>query len=169
MQRILVMGVSAGAGKSTFADALGDRLGFPVTYLDGLYFERGWKEVSDEVFKERQKDVASNDTWIIEGNYSKTLSVRENRADTIIYTELPLWLCLVRVCKRRIRFHRQTRPELGEGCPEKLDWAFLKYIVTTYKGRKRSMRNRMEHYRVSGKRVIILHSRRQVHEFLENL
>lgn len=169
MQRILVVGVSAGTGKSTFARALGEKLSFSVTYLDGLYFEAGWKEVSSEVFQQRQADVISNSTWIIEGNYSNTLSVRDERADTIIYLELPLSLCLYRVLKRRVRFHRQTRPELGEGCPERLNFEFLKYIVITYKKRKLSMSNKMQQYQDSGKKVFLLQSRQQIDGFLKNL
>lgn len=75
MQRILVMGVSARAGKSTFARALGGNLSYPITYLDGLYFEPGCPEVSTKVFQQRQADIASTFFWIIEGNYSKTSSI----------------------------------------------------------------------------------------------
>lgn len=41
MKRILVMGVSAGAGKSTFARELGVKLNYPVTYLDSLFLNQG--------------------------------------------------------------------------------------------------------------------------------
>ncbi|WP_037593079.1 hypothetical protein [Sporosarcina sp. D27] len=167
MNRILVMGVSAGTGKSTFARTLGEKLNYPVTYLDSLYFEPGWKEVSDEVFQRRQVDATVGSNWIIEGNYSKTLSVRENYADTVVYLELPLYLCLFRVLKRRIKYHHQTRPELGKECPEKLDWEFLKYIVTTYRRRKLDMQSRMHRYTEDGKKVFHLQSRRQIQDFLQ--
>ncbi|MCM3757172.1 topology modulation protein [Sporosarcina aquimarina] len=169
MHRILVMGVSAGAGKSTFARTLGEKLNYPVTYLDRLFFEPGWKEVAEEVFEQRQVEATSGSNWIIEGNYSRTVSVREKRADTIVYLELPLYLCLYRVLKRRIRYHRQTRPELGKECPEKLDWEFFKYIVTTYRRRKLEMQGRMRRYADEGKRVFHLQSRRQIRDFLRNL
>ncbi|REB07424.1 topology modulation protein [Sporosarcina sp. BI001-red] len=169
MQRILVMGISAGAGKSTFARSLGEMLNYPVTYLDSLYFEPGWKEVPLEIFEQRQVEATADSTWIIEGNYSSTVSVREKRADTIVYLELPLYLCLYRVLKRRIRYHRQTRPELGKDCPEKLDWEFLKYIVTTYGRRKVGMRGRMLRYAEEGKMVFHLQSRRQIRDFLHEL
>lgn len=169
MQRILVMGISAGAGKSTVARILGEKLNYPVTYLDSLYFEPGWKEVNDAIFQQRQVDVTVGSSWVIEGNYSRTLQVREKYADTIVYLELPLYLCLYRVVKRRIRYHRQTRPDMGKECPEKLDWEFLKYIVTTYRRRKVDMRGRMRRYVVEGKKVFLLQSRRQVQDFLQKL
>lgn len=167
MQRIVVLGVSAGVGKSTFARLLGAKLKLPVTFLDGLYFGPGWKEVGENVFQQRQAEVSAQRAWIIEGNYSKTLSIREAHADTIIYLELPLLVCLARVVKRRVKFHQQTRPELGVGCPEKLDWEFLKYIVTTYKRRKLTMRSRMNQYEQEGKEVIRLYTRRQIREYLQ--
>lgn len=169
MQRILVMGISAGAGKSTVARILGEKLNYPVTYLDSLYFEPGWKEVSDEVFQQRQVDATLGATWVIEGNYSRTLPVREKYADTVVYLELPLYLCLYRVVKRRIRYHRQTRPDMGKECPEKLDWEFLKYIVTTYRRRKVDMRGRMRRYVEEGKKVFRFQSRRQIQDFLQKL
>lgn len=168
MKRILVMGVSAGSGKSTFARQLGEKLNYPVTHLDSLYFEPGWKEVSQEVFVERQADVTKEPTWIIEGNYSRSLFVREARADAVIYLELPLYICLVRVLKRRITYHGQTRPDMGEQCLEKLNWSFLKYILTTYGRRKGDMRNRMDRYANEDKNVFSLNSRKQIQDFLDS-
>lgn len=167
MKRILVIGVSAGAGKSTFSSCLGEKLNYPVTHLDSLYFSPGWNEVSEEVFVQRQRIATAESSWVIEGNYSRTLSVRDVRADTVVYLELPFYLCLVRVFKRRIRYHGQTRPDMGKGCHEKLDWAFLKYILTTYRRRKIEMRNRMERYVDDGKKVFVLQSRRQIKDFLD--
>lgn len=111
----------------------------------------------------------ASSSWIMEGNYSKSASVREERADTLIYLELPLYLCLYRVLKRRIRYHRQTRPELGEACPEKLDWKFLKYIVTTYKRRRVDMRKRIKRFLIEGKKVVHLQSRREIQEFISQI
>lgn len=167
MRRILVMGVSAGAGKSTVARTLGEILDYPVIFLDSLYFEPGWQEVTDEVFEQRQLNATKGSAWIIEGNYSKTVPIRETNADTVIYLEIPLYLCLFRVLKRRIRYHKQTRPEMGKDCNEKLDWKFLKYIVTTYGRRKVDMRKRMRKYTDDGKNVVFLQSRIQIREFLQ--
>lgn len=32
-------------------------------------------------------------------------------------------LCMYRIVKRRVMYRNQTRPDMNEGCPEKLDWA----------------------------------------------
>ena len=43
MKRVIVIG-SGGAGKSTLAKALGERLELPVVHLDAQFWQVGWKE-----------------------------------------------------------------------------------------------------------------------------
>jgi adenylate kinase family enzyme len=42
MRRVMVVG-SGGAGKSTFAGALGAHTGLPVTHLDWHFWRPGWE------------------------------------------------------------------------------------------------------------------------------
>ncbi|MFG6115422.1 topology modulation protein [Halobacillus sp. MO56] len=171
MKRIMVLGVSAGVGKSTFARKMGEALQINVYHLDALYWKPGWVEASLEEFKEAQRDILKEKTWIIEGNYSKTFDIRTECADTIIYLELPRNVCLYRAVKRWLMNIGKTRPDMGEGCKEKLDWEFLKYIYTTYKPRKRIMKERMyalqsqEHI----KDIITLKSKHEIESYLESL
>jgi adenylate kinase family enzyme len=165
MNRIMVIGVSAGAGKSTFARRLGERTGIEVTHLDRLFWKPGWVEASIEEFSEAQRQVVQNDEWIIEGNYTGTFDIREPHADTVIYLELPLRTCLYRVLKRRIQYHGKTRNDIGEGCPEKMDRAFLKFILTTYGPRKKKMVERMRNYVEEGKTVHYLRTKKEIADF----
>ncbi|GER66892.1 topology modulation protein [Weizmannia acidilactici] len=169
MKRILVIGVSAGAGKSTFARRLGEKLGIEVIHLDALFWKPGWKEASLEEFRASQMEVVQKDTWIMEGNYSNSIDIREAAADTVFYLELPLLVCLYRVVKRRILNHGKTRPDMGKGCEEKLDFKFLKFIVSTYHSRKKKMVERIESYKQMGKTVIVLKGRKQINAFLKNM
>jgi len=166
MNRIMVIGVSAGVGKSTFARRLGELTRIEVTHLDRLYWKPGWVEVSDAEFCDAQQQVVPNDEWIIEGNYSKTFAIREPHANTVIYLELPLLICLYRVLKRRMQYRGKTRSDMGEGCKEKIDKAFLKFIVTTYGPRKREMLKRLRRYREEGKTVHYLKTPKQIEEFI---
>ena len=167
MNRILVIGVASGAGKSTFARRLGELTGIEVTHLDRLFWKPGWVEAPAEEFSEAQQQVVRNDKWIIEGNYTGTINIREAYADTIIYLELPLHVCLYRVLKRRIQYHGKTRKDVGEDCEEKIDWAFLKFILTTYGPRKEKMVERMQRYANEGKTVHYLKTRQQIQGFLD--
>jgi adenylate kinase family enzyme len=51
MRRIIVIGIP-GAGKSTFARRLGDKLNLPVYHLDRYFWSPGWKASSPEAFDE---------------------------------------------------------------------------------------------------------------------
>jgi len=81
----MVLGISAGVGKSTFAQQLGDRLNISVYHLDAFYWKPGWIEAGLPEFKSKQEEVVVRDSWIIEGNYSSTYDLRASYADTIIY------------------------------------------------------------------------------------
>ena len=54
MRRVLVIG-NSGSGKSTFARALGDRTGLPVTHIDQLFWLPGWVLVS--IFDNGQEEL----------------------------------------------------------------------------------------------------------------
>lgn len=162
----MVIGVSPGVGKSTFARRLGGVTGIEVTHLDRFYWKPNWVEATLEEFSAVQQQVVQNEQWIIEGNYSSTIPIREPHADTVIYLELPLRVCLYRVLKRRVQFHGKTRNDVGEGCKEKIDKAFLKFIVSTYDARKKKMIERMQRYAEEGKTVHYLKTSAQIEGFL---
>ncbi|AIY04292.1 DNA topology modulation protein [Planococcus sp. PAMC 21323] len=171
MNRIIVLGVSAGVGKSSFARKLSDKTMIPVYHLDAYFWKPGWVENSEEEFSAEQRKLVAKEQWIIEGNYSSTYGIRQQRADTIIYLELPLIVCLYRVVKRRVMYHGKTRPDLGEGCPEKLDAAFLKFIVTTYSGRKIKMRKRIDQFEKENphNQVLLLRNQKEINQFANGL
>ncbi|MCL5115535.1 MAG: topology modulation protein [Firmicutes bacterium] len=171
MQRILVMGVSSGVGKSTFARRLGESLKLPVYHLDTLFWNPGWLESSPEEFRARQAALTIHDAWIIEGNYTQTYELRAERADTIIYLELPLALCIFRVVRRWLTNLGRTRPDMGEGCLEKLDWAFLSFIITTYHNRKRTMVKTLAQFEAKSpqNRAIHLRGRRAIKKYLQKI
>lgn len=171
MKKLMVTGVSAGAGKSTFAAELGKNLEIPVHHLDSLYWKRGWVEADPEEFRKAQEKIAAGDSWIIEGNYTSSFDIRLKEADTFIYLEVPLSVCLFRVLKRWLTNLGKTRPDMAEGCPEKMEWAFLKFIITTYSGRKVKMRKYMQEFLEadSANRVIFLGNQKQIDGFIKNL
>lgn len=171
MERIMVIGVSAGVGKSTFARRLGDHLNIDVYHLDTFYWRPGWVEAPLEDFISAQKEVLSHDKWIMDGNYSNSFHLRSKLADTIIYLELPLSVCLYRVIKRWLSNLGNTRLDMGKGCNEKLDWQFIKFIMTTYFPRKKEMKARFADLQKSApeKLIVILKSRHEIEGYLWNM
>lgn len=171
MKRIMVIGVSAGVGKSTFAQKLGKVLKINVHHLDALYWKPNWVEATQEEFSEAQQEIVKHDHWIMEGNYRNTIQIRTKHADTLIYLELPLYVCLYRVVKRWLKNIGKTRPDMGNGCKEKLDWKFIKFIYTTYYPRKRNMVGLFQSFQALNPKneIIILKSRQEIETYLDNL
>lgn len=168
VEKIIIMGVSPGVGKSTFGRCLSEELGVEVTHLDRLYWRPNWVEAPYEVFREAQEKIVQRDQWIIEGNYTGTLDIREQCADTVIYLERPLIVCLYRVLKRRIHYQGRNREDMAEGCQEKIDWEFVKFIVQTYRSRKKEMKKRMKRYVEEGKTVYYLKTSAEIKTFFTN-
>ncbi len=166
----MVMGVSAGAGKSTFARKLGKKLDIDVYHLDAYFWKPDWVQASKEEFRDSNQKIVDQDQWIIEGNYSTTYDIRAPRADTIIYLELPLTICMYRVVKRWLTNIGKTRPDMGAGCKEKLDYPFIKFIITTYHKRKQKMRIRFREFQEAdpSKKVIILKGRKEIQAYFDN-
>lgn len=171
MERIMVIGVSAGAGKSTFARRLGGVMDLPVHHLDAHFWKPGWVESEEKEFRQRQEELVKSERWVIEGNYSSSMDIRLHACDGLIQLELPLWLCLWRVLKRRIQYRNKTRPDMAPGCPEKLDFAFLKFIVTTYYGRRESHRLMVQRLLSENpeKAVHVLRHPREIERFLQQI
>ncbi len=81
--------------------------------------------------------LASGKEWIIDGNYGRTMDIRLQEADPVIFLDYPAYLSWLRVLKRRVQYHAKTRPDMGEGCPKKVDRQFLKWIFVTAKTKDR--------------------------------
>ncbi|WP_088009186.1 topology modulation protein [Indiicoccus explosivorum] len=169
MNKVMVVGVSAGAGKSTFARRLGEKTGLPVHHLDAYFWNPGWRESTVEEFTEKTAGLVERNRWIIEGNYSTTYELRAAEADTLIYIELPLRVCLYRVLNRWRKNKGRTRIDLAPDCEDKMEWAFLSFIIRTYADRKVKMRGRLREFEAArpGNRSIILVGQRQINGFLE--
>lgn len=129
MQRILVIGCSGG-GKSTLARKLGAKLGIPVVSLDGIWWQPGWVPLGHEKFRPLVEKMVEAESWIIEGNYSDTFPLRLARADTVIWIDRPRLMSFARAFGRFLKLRGTVREEMGEGCPEKFDLEFARYIWT---------------------------------------
>lgn len=99
MKRVIILG-SCGAGKSVFAKKLAGFTSLPLHHLDKLYWKPYWEESDIDDFTKRLLVLINDKEWIIDGNYSRTITLRAARADTIIFLDYPRWLCIVRVLKR---------------------------------------------------------------------
>lgn len=129
--KIAILGHS-GSGKSTLASVLGDKYGLPVLHFDSIHFLPGWVE-TDRPYKRKIVTEfldANPEGWVIDGNYLKICAQRRfEEADRILYLDFPRRVCLPRVLKRWVKYRGKTRPDMGEGCEEKVDREFLLWVL----------------------------------------
>ena len=128
MKRVMIIG-PCGAGKSTLSHRLAELLDLPLHHLDKLHWKPGWVEGSKQDLRDALSAIIDQERWLIDGNYGGTMELRLTRADTVVYLDYPVWLCLWRAAKRVWQFNGQTRPDMGEDCPERFDWEFFRYIA----------------------------------------
>jgi adenylate kinase family enzyme len=126
MQRIMVVG-SSGAGKTTLANSLAEKLRLPVIHLDTHYWLPGWKAPSGDGWRQRMEGLADGPEWILDGNFAESFQARMSRADTMIWLDYPRLVCMRRIFARAIRDRGKSRPDLPPGCPEQLDLPTLRF------------------------------------------
>ncbi len=99
MQRVSIAGIP-GAGNTTLARALADRLGVPHIELDALNHGPGWTEATPVELRDRVEAALSATTtgWVADGNYHRKLGdLIVSRVDTFVWIDLPLALSLSRI------------------------------------------------------------------------
>jgi len=160
--KIMIIG-SGGSGKTTLAKELGRIKNLPVIHLDKHFWNSGWIETPREEWRETQQALFASDSWIADGNYTGTLELRLERADTILFLDLPRSLRIYRVIKRWLQNIGKTRGDMPEGCPEKIDFAFLLWI---WNYKKDTWPGMQEKITASKKDCIILKSRKNIKRFL---
>lgn len=131
-QKIAVVGYS-GSGKSSLARAFAEKYGSPLLHLDRVFWLPHWMERQRGESRRIIGDfLDQNDGWVIDGNYRHPeyhYARRMAEADRIIVLALPRAACLSRALARWRRLRGQNRASIGEGCPEKIDAEFIKWIL----------------------------------------
>lgn len=167
MNRVMVIGCG-GAGKSTLARALGEKTGLPVVHLDQIWWAPGnWQHLGDAEFVERLTEEMEKPRWILDGNFNRTIELRLDACDTVIYLDYPRLVCLKGWLGRVIQNRGKARPDMAAGCTERLDLEFAKWIWNFNKTKRPIYYELLS--RAEGKQVVILKSRCQAERFLEGL
>ena len=167
MERIAVIGCG-GAGKSTFSRRLGAILDLPVHHLDTVFWRAGWVPIPRAEFAEAQRELTSAPRWIIDGNYRSTMDVRFAVADTIVFLDYPMIVCLGGALRRwaRCRFLGEPRPDMTPGHLERFDASYVSWIISYRLTRRAAVLERLSAL-PAGTSVVALRSRREADAFIE--
>lgn len=166
--KIAIIGYS-GSGKSTLAKKLSEIYNCPLLYLDTIQFEANWKIRDIDEGRLMVGEFLKNDSWIIDGNYRKFLQEKRLQvADKIIFMNFPRHICFPQAFKRYLHYKNKTRESMADGCNEKFDLEFIKWLL--FEGRKKSIKN---HYNEICKcykdKITIFRNNKDVENFLASL
>jgi adenylate kinase family enzyme len=167
MQRIAIIGC-CGAGKSTLANVLGSKLSLPVIHLDSYYWQPQWVETATEKWIITHQSLIKSDRWIIDGNYIGTMDSRLAAADTIIWLDVSRLLCLWRIWQRYLKYRGIVRPDLADGCVERLNWDFLLYVWNFNRNQRQLILSKIKIYKHC-KQLIICQNQQQLNSFLSEI
>jgi len=100
--RIIVVGASSG-GKSTLTRQISDKFNIQRLEMDRLWFEAGGHEclvngcteeekqlIQDEIRQKVSDFMATNDSWVVDGTYTKIQPLIAEKADTVVLIRRPL-------------------------------------------------------------------------------
>jgi adenylate kinase family enzyme len=124
--KIMIFG-RPGSGKSTFALRLHKHTKIPLHHLDKHFFESNWVERNYQEFLEIQQAIVGGESWIIDGNSTRSLEMRYSRADLVLYFNYSLPLCYWRTFKRLF----DKNPEIDDrapDCQETVSFKLLRYM-----------------------------------------
>lgn len=110
-RRIAVAGTS-GAGKTTLAGRIAALLGLPHTEIDALHHGPGW--VPRPQFLDDVRAMVAQDSWVTEWQYSAARPLIAERADLLVWLDLPVPQQMSRLVRRTLR-RRRRREELWNG------------------------------------------------------
>ncbi|SHH60392.1 AAA family ATPase [Marivita hallyeonensis] len=167
MNRVMILG-QPGSGKSTLARIIGERTALPVVHVDRIHHLPGWQERPREEKIAMALEEQAKPKWVFEGGLSTTYADRFERADVVIWLDLPLGLRLWRVFWRTVRHHGKTRPDMQDDCPEGFHYDFYKWIWDTrHTGRLKALQ--MKERAAGQKPFYHLTSRQEIRIFLADL
>jgi adenylate kinase family enzyme len=97
--RVLVVG-SSGAGKTTMARALAERLGVPHTELDSLWHGPGW--VPRPEFEQDVEAMLATGRWVTEYQYRPVKQRLLDEAEAVVWLDHPFPLVAARLLRRSV-------------------------------------------------------------------
>ena len=129
--RLMICGPSSN-GKSTLAVAIERRTGWPVVHLDRFRHQPNtdWVQRPDEDFAALHASAILGESWVMEGNYSKLMPARLDRATGVVLLGANRWANLVRYVRRSV-FEKQRAGYLEGALDRGIKWSMIHWILVS--------------------------------------
>lgn len=132
--KIAVIGCP-GSGKSYHSILLNKATNLDLYHIDNIFWYGDWKQITRDELTEKMEEIVKKKNWILDGNYIRTMSLRIEKADFVVYFKLNTNSCLNGYFYRLN--HQETRVGIPETCIERYDEEFIEYIKQFKKYNKR--------------------------------
>ena len=162
MKKIIVIGCP-GAGKSTFSRALADVTGIELYHLDLIWHKPDRTNIPRDEFDAKLNDIMVKESWIIDGNYGRTLEMRLKKCDTVFFLDFPLEVCLVGAMSR-VGKKRDDMPWIEE----EFNDDFKQWIMDFPEKQLPMIHDLLDKYG-ENKNVVVLKSRQQAESCLNQI
>lgn len=162
MKKIIVIGCP-GSGKSYFSKKLKDILNYPIYHLDLIWNKPDKTTISREEFDSILNKIFLEDTWIMDGNYQRTLEMRINACDTIILLDFDLEVSLEGATSR-VGQQRDDMPWKEESLSEE----FKNKILSFREEKLPEIYKLLDKYK-DEKEIIIFKNREESNNYLDGL
>jgi adenylate kinase family enzyme len=153
--------------------ALARRLEVPHIELDAIFHQPGWTELEPGEFRSRVGERVGAPGWVVDGNYSSVQDLVWERADTVVWLDLPLPVVAGRVVARTVgRVVRRTELWNGNREPASNLWSvnpqksIIAWSLTRHARYRRRYAEAAADPRWAHLTFTRLQSRRQVDAFL---
>lgn len=169
MIRIAIVTSASGSGGTTLGRELARRLGASFHELDALHFGADWTEATPAELRARVEPVLAGASWVVDGGYwGKLGDLVLERADVVVWLDLPRRVWLPRLLRRTIR-RISRRETLWSGNRETLRSAFLsRDSLVLYALRHVRRRRRTYPARLARFKHVRLRSTREVERWLDD-
>ena len=155
MQRVAIIATASGCGKTTVGRELASRLDVPYVELDAIHWQADWTELDAAELRRRVEPLVARDAWVIDGSYRGKLGdLVLERADTVVWLDLPRRIWLPRLVVRTLR-RTLTREELWSGNRETLwnavagDDSLFRFALANERPRRHRYPRELDRYRVA--------------------
>ncbi len=99
MKKAIIIGPS-GSGKSTFSVMLHNATGLPLYHLDNIWWNADKTHISRPEFDLKLSELLSRNSWIIDGDYSRTYEPRIAACDTVFFLDFDINICMEGLTQR---------------------------------------------------------------------